>query len=122
MGAEGGLSEQRQKRGLWTPSWSWWALWGPGRALVSAGRRVAMGVGETKRTRRWEVAGGVVVGCSLSLGEISHDHKGRRNEQRTKADRAEGGRQINRAGEGGEPHSHQTQELLGAEGPFRWKR
>ena len=59
---------------------------------------------------RWQGWGG---GCSLSLGEISHDHKGRRNEQRTKADRTQGGRQINRAGEGGEPHSHQTQELLG---------
>lgn len=99
MGAEGGWSEQRQKRGLWTPSWSWWALWGPGRALVSAGRWVTVNVGETKRTRRWEGAGG----GSLSMGEIFHDHKGRRNEQRTKADRTEGGRQINRAGEGGEP-------------------
>lgn len=29
----------------------------------------------------------------------------------------EGGRQINRAGEGGEPHRHQTQELLGERDP-----
>lgn len=56
-------------------------------------------------------------GSSLSMGEISHDHKGRRNEQEQKQTGTEGGRQINRAGEGGQPHRHQTQELPGERDP-----
>lgn len=37
------------------------------------------------------------------MGEISHDHKGRRNEQKKKADRKRGGKQINKAGEEDNP-------------------
>lgn len=41
--------------------------------------------------------------------EIFHDQKERRNEQEQKQAGTEGGRQINKAGEGGEPQSFQTQ-------------
>ena len=47
-------------------------------------------------------------GGSLFMGpwsEISHTHKGRRNEQEQKQTGTEGGRQINKAGEGREPQS-----------------
>lgn len=45
-------------------------------------------------------------GGSVFMGpwsKISHDRKGRRNEQEQKQTGTEGGRQIHKAGEGGEP-------------------
>lgn len=48
--------------------------------------------------------------------EISHEHKRRRNEQEQKQTGTEGGRQINKAGEGREPQSYQAQAFLRREG------
>lgn len=61
------------------------------------------GVEETKRSKRQR--------GSLFMGpwsEISHGHKRRRNEQEQNQTGIEGGRQVNKAGEGGEPQSYQS--------------
>lgn len=94
-----------------------------GGGLVGAGCRAEMGespVGLSRAQAGWswawekqrETEGR---GGSLFMGpwsEISHDHKGRRNEQEQKQTGTEGGRQIHKAGEGGEPQSYQTQAFL----------